>query len=468
MDQVSGFSWTPIGGQTGAAASIFAGLPGFMLVTGLTGITAASILHALTLGNTGDPANAGTFAIVAIVSPTSVVVANDSAGTLPDSNNGTITWTESLWTTASPDTIGAPDDGEAWDAAELAPGYEGLAQRTAWNLFHAAKADFVAFTASGKWMCPEDVTHVIGIGCGSGGGGSGGVGGVGGSSTYFCQGAGGAGAPLTLDFTPVTPGVEYDITIDSAGGPGGAGGTGIISSGTLVPAIQGGSGTSTTFTQAGAGSPAMTFKGGRGGGSSIWSGGTSGGAAPNWIIDPGGSGVVPAVGSRPWPFVQAVGTTGVDGQSNVANFLDHSPCAGGSACLGTNVMGSWATGQPSQNGNDSPQGFVGGAKGNYGTVDSTTLGGAGGGGGGASGFANGGAGGNGGGGNASGGAGGNGANGSAGSGPGAGGGGGGGGGYTNVGGHKGGDGGNGGNGGPGYLILLFVRARRVTHSVTQP
>src|SRR5579871_1795200 len=128
MDQVSGYSWSPIGGQTGSAASVTTVSSGIATITGLTGMTAASVDHFLTLGGCASSGNNGTCQIVKYISATSVQIANASA-VASDANNGAITWAESTPTLTFPETIGVPDDSDAWDGAEFQPGYEGLAAR---------------------------------------------------------------------------------------------------------------------------------------------------------------------------------------------------------------------------------------------------------------------------------------------------------------------------------------------------
>ncbi len=82
---------TSLAGQTGAAASVTAPVNGIQTVTGLTGMTAASVGHGLTLSGSSSTFNTGTFVITAFISATSVQIANP-AGVL-DAGAG-ITWTE--------------------------------------------------------------------------------------------------------------------------------------------------------------------------------------------------------------------------------------------------------------------------------------------------------------------------------------------------------------------------------------
>jgi hypothetical protein len=80
----------PLTGQTGSAASITVGAT--VVVSGLTGMTAASEGDFLTITGAATPANNGTFLITNYLSATSVEISNGSAVT--DGNNGSIGWTE--------------------------------------------------------------------------------------------------------------------------------------------------------------------------------------------------------------------------------------------------------------------------------------------------------------------------------------------------------------------------------------
>ena len=94
------------------------------------------------------------------------------------------------------------------------------------------------FTGSDTWTCPAGVTNVILLGCGGGQGGSGGcLTGV----TSTPGGAGGVGVLPSMQFSPVTPGTVYDITIGAAG-TGGAAGSG-------TPPDNGGVGGDTLFDE---------------------------------------------------------------------------------------------------------------------------------------------------------------------------------------------------------------------------
>jgi hypothetical protein len=81
-------------GQTGDSASIVTGAaPLHMRVTGLTNMSAASVGHFLVLTNTAYPFNSGGFLITQYNDTSSVDVSNPVA-IVPDTNNGTIGWTE--------------------------------------------------------------------------------------------------------------------------------------------------------------------------------------------------------------------------------------------------------------------------------------------------------------------------------------------------------------------------------------
>lgn len=83
----------PVTGQSGAAASITSIATGIVTITGLTGMTTASVGRFLVVGNGATPANNGAFLIVEFVSATSVKYANAS-GVAPDANNPAISWQE--------------------------------------------------------------------------------------------------------------------------------------------------------------------------------------------------------------------------------------------------------------------------------------------------------------------------------------------------------------------------------------
>lgn len=79
-------------GQAGSTASI-SGAPPTMTVSGLTGMTANSVNHFLTITGANNAGNNGTFLIIAYNSATSVDIQNAS-GVGGDANNGSILWTE--------------------------------------------------------------------------------------------------------------------------------------------------------------------------------------------------------------------------------------------------------------------------------------------------------------------------------------------------------------------------------------
>jgi hypothetical protein len=82
-----------LSGQTGSNATISAVGGGLATITGLTGMTSASIGNFLSLSGTANVNNTGTFLIVAYNSATSVDVAN-AAAVFPDGNSGSIVWSE--------------------------------------------------------------------------------------------------------------------------------------------------------------------------------------------------------------------------------------------------------------------------------------------------------------------------------------------------------------------------------------
>ena len=83
----------PFTGQFGAAANVIAGAPGGQKrVSGLTGMSAASVGRYLHIINSGD--NDGSFLIVTFIDANTVDVVDASPGTIPDTNNGFIDWVE--------------------------------------------------------------------------------------------------------------------------------------------------------------------------------------------------------------------------------------------------------------------------------------------------------------------------------------------------------------------------------------
>jgi hypothetical protein len=84
---------SPISGQAGAALSIDAVAVGVVTVSGLTGMTTASIGRFVTISGADDPDNNGTFLISAVNSATEIEFVNASA-VFPDANSGSISWEE--------------------------------------------------------------------------------------------------------------------------------------------------------------------------------------------------------------------------------------------------------------------------------------------------------------------------------------------------------------------------------------
>lgn len=83
----------PVTGQSGAAASIDSIASGIITISGLTGMTTASIGSYLTISGAATGANNGTFLITSFISASSVTYSNPS-GVAPDGNNGSISWAE--------------------------------------------------------------------------------------------------------------------------------------------------------------------------------------------------------------------------------------------------------------------------------------------------------------------------------------------------------------------------------------
>lgn len=89
----SSFLGSAISGQTGSGASVSAFSAGISTISGLTGMTTASIGHFLTMTGASSAGNNGTFLIVTYNSATSVDISN-AAGVSPDANDGALVWTE--------------------------------------------------------------------------------------------------------------------------------------------------------------------------------------------------------------------------------------------------------------------------------------------------------------------------------------------------------------------------------------
>jgi hypothetical protein len=110
-----------VSGQSGAAASITTFSTPTLTITGLTGMTAASVENFLTLSGAASGGNNGTFRIIAFNSATSVDVDN-VAGVASDANSGSISWVERKAYSLETDTNYARSDranikGVAYDAA---------------------------------------------------------------------------------------------------------------------------------------------------------------------------------------------------------------------------------------------------------------------------------------------------------------------------------------------------------------
>lgn len=91
-DQWNGGS-SNISGQSGSVASITTVANNQATLTGLTGMTATSTNHWITITGAASGGNNGTFKIVRFVSSSSVIIYNPSA-VASDANNGAISWQE--------------------------------------------------------------------------------------------------------------------------------------------------------------------------------------------------------------------------------------------------------------------------------------------------------------------------------------------------------------------------------------
>jgi hypothetical protein len=396
MDQVSGLTFTNLGGQTGAAASITSSGAGFAVVTGLTGMTGHSIEDFLQLSGCATAANDGSWPITQYLSATSVQIFNENVAT--DGNNGSISWNEQTVTTTYPLTVGVPDDGDEWDSAEFAPAIEGLAQRTAFTAFLAIGFPTSIFQESAAGTYSYTVpTGCHWMACLAMGGGGGGEGGSNGASTsanvVFPQGGGGEAAPLVVTFFPVNPGDVLTIVVGAAGAggtaSGGAGGDGATTTvtnqaGVILAAAYGGSG-------CGAGS----------GGDGYVT--TSSGTYTDSLgaIAPGATGLSGSSRSSPFSTGPTL-STGAGYGAIISNKVRAAPRAGGStAVFATAGIGGAAPSYISETGHKAESGalisgtsgYGGGVGGAHGAASGSNYGGCGGGGGGGSSGQNGGAGG---------------------------------------------------------------------------
>lgn len=93
LSDEASFLGSPLSSQSGASASITTFSTGILTLTGLTGMTAASVGNFLTISGAATGANNGTFLIAEYVSSSSVRVANGS-GVASDANSGSISWVE--------------------------------------------------------------------------------------------------------------------------------------------------------------------------------------------------------------------------------------------------------------------------------------------------------------------------------------------------------------------------------------
>jgi hypothetical protein len=110
------FMYTDATGQAGAAMSVtstggsgVSGVTsGFATLTGLAGMSAANYLNYITITGASSSANNGTFQIVSVLSPTSIIIANPSA-VAGDANNGVISWSVYSYPFIGPGPVwGAP------------------------------------------------------------------------------------------------------------------------------------------------------------------------------------------------------------------------------------------------------------------------------------------------------------------------------------------------------------------------
>lgn len=82
----------PIPGQSGSSV-IISGVAPDLIITGLTGLTSASVCNYITLSGADTASNNGTFQITEVINSTSAIITNNS-GVGADANNGSIEWVE--------------------------------------------------------------------------------------------------------------------------------------------------------------------------------------------------------------------------------------------------------------------------------------------------------------------------------------------------------------------------------------
>jgi hypothetical protein len=76
---------------SGSSATISSAVLGVSTITGLTGMSAASVGSFIRFSNCNSPSNNGTFRVLSYISSSSVTVGNPN-GFLPEANNGSIDW----------------------------------------------------------------------------------------------------------------------------------------------------------------------------------------------------------------------------------------------------------------------------------------------------------------------------------------------------------------------------------------
>lgn len=210
-------------------------------------------------------------------------------------------------------------------------------RQTAISLLSANSGFKILTSASGNWVCPENVTSVLYGAIGGGGGG-------GGNPVAATGAAGGGGGGAVWGFYSVTPGASYAYTVGAAGtagasggGNGGGGGNSTI----FGKTAYGGAGGGNAGGAAGAGGDGDNV-GGAGGSSSSGNPGAGGGAAGSigGAGSAGGSSLAsPAVGGRAGGLLGGRGGMSGDSGTGGAGGVGSNYGAGGGGGGSTGVIG---------------------------------------------------------------------------------------------------------------------------------
>ncbi len=256
-----------------------------------------------------------------------------------------------------PANLSLIDDSDSPVATNFNPGHEGNADRTRWLKNRLGWDRTRDFASSTTFTVPLGVDYLDCEGCGGGGGGAGGKSrSLSGAGSSYGGGGGGGGARKHSKRVAVTAGEVLDIHCGARGTAGGIG-------------ADGGNGEATTIKRSG--TTIAEWAGAHGGCAQSYVGSTT-----NFTWAYGG------------PPVADVGLATAM-KTGYAAFATLPGAIGGIMRTSTPGEGGISTDAVvalSQNGNGSPEGFLGGAAGGNGIEDAGTYGGGGGGGGGAGGY----------------------------------------------------------------------------------